>query len=138
MCGDSSRQSEGGAIAILQTINQIHQPQHTTNSELRFHTDHNTLYANRISYTSRDAGIPTDFFVVIHKQGDMTKPINAAEYLHKLHFLPSSVDSSGTRSLKLDNPLQISPGGEGVIGRRVLLYESSGQSPLAEGLIGWN
>ena len=41
--------------------------------------------------------------------------------------------------MMLDKPLQLEVGENGVIGRRITVYEDTGlANPIAEGIIGWN
>jgi len=132
MCG-KNRESQGGAIAILKSLDP-RESNKSTSAELRFQVDANAQ-ARRVTYN----GYSMDsFYLVIHKQGDMTRPIEEAGFFRKIHFQPTSTEQSQILAMKLHTPLEISPCGEGVIGRRISLYDGQMRERLAEGIIGWN
>jgi len=80
------------------------------------------------------------------RDGDLTTPTSPSPPMHSFQF-PVRTAAAGDESLtlKLDTAMDLSVGGEGLIGRRVQLVEfesgSGGvETPrvVREGVLGWN
>ncbi|KAK7953875.1 hypothetical protein PG996_014760 [Apiospora saccharicola] len=147
MCGDTSRQSYGGAIAILNPLERISGglPDMDTgvSGRLVFHSARDDTLATGATFThAENVGCcdGTTYTIGIHKSGDLTTSAFVSPFIHKFSLDGKDPDrsSTGSRTLStsLSHPLRIEVGHEGIIGRRVTVWKQGGVSPLAEGIIG--
>ncbi|KAI1101548.1 hypothetical protein F4804DRAFT_335181 [Jackrogersella minutella] len=151
MCGDHSRQSCGGALAVLTPPlrNTRFMPPQMT-GRLTFHdcgkgssiATHVTFTPDDNIYSNTTAGF-NPCVVGIHETGDLTKSAIISPFLYKFSIAqdrPASQDGRQERSIEvlLDHPMKIDVGGDGIIGRRVTLWSQYAVDPVAEGIIGYN
>lgn len=74
------------------------------------------------------------------QNGDLTRPIETTSSLHQFHFVPKLLpERHGYAEMKLRGQLELGVGGNGVIGRRISIFQDAAMSVrLAEGVVGWN
>ncbi|KAI1373350.1 hypothetical protein F4677DRAFT_220021 [Hypoxylon crocopeplum] len=151
MCGDHSRQSRGGALAVLSLpLRSTPSMPPTTTGRLTFHdcgkggsmATHVTLTPDE-NNTSNSLAQVDSYVVGIHETGDLTKSAIISPFLHKFNMTQGSqslFDGQQERSIEvaLSHPMKIEVGGEGIIGRRVTLWSQHAVDPIAEGIIGYN
>ncbi|KAF2422973.1 hypothetical protein EJ08DRAFT_737685 [Tothia fuscella] len=140
MCGDGGRESQGGAIAILNPVNtSLRSSNPRSQAELRFIVGENQSHTDRLIYHGANGRRRDGFFVVIHEQGDLTTSPEEAGCFHKFKFEADASGSGSMTEMRLSQPLEISPGIGGVIGRRISIFDdASMRRRSAEGIIGWN
>ncbi|KAI0849487.1 hypothetical protein F5Y00DRAFT_235793 [Daldinia vernicosa] len=150
MCGNHSRQSRGGALAVLSL------PLRTTRSmpavmtgRLTFHdcgkgssvATHATFVPDENSDNSSFSNLDS-CIVGIHETGDLTRSAIISPFLYKfsLSRTQSTLKDDQEHSIEvpLSHPMKIEVGGEGIIGRRVTLWSQHAIEPIAEGIIGYN
>ncbi|KAI1384377.1 uncharacterized protein F4822DRAFT_361960 [Hypoxylon trugodes] len=151
MCGDHSRQSCGGALAVLSLpLRSTRFLPQTMAGRLVFHdcgkgglvATHATFTPDESSISSSVSDIDT-CIVGIHETGDLTKSAIISPFLYKFSIpqgRPTSQDSWQERSIEvpLSHPMKIEVGGDGIIGRRVTIWSQHAVDPIAEGIIGYN
>ncbi|KAK8100831.1 uncharacterized protein PG998_007765 [Apiospora kogelbergensis] len=148
MCGDSSRQSCGGAIAILNPPERAAAGltciEAGVSGRLIFRSARNDALATDAVFTHNESdacGDETIYTIGIHKLGDLTTSALVSPFIHKFSLEERDSDcNAGARTLSasLNHPLRIEVGHEGIIGRRVTVWKQGTISPLAEGIIGYN
>ena len=76
----------------------------------------------------------------LSEKGDLSLPVEQAGLLHSFTLDSRSRTYAGSMaSWEIDRCLDLNVGDAGIIGRRISVYEDSRlQSPVAEGIIGWN
>ncbi|WPH02089.1 Hypothetical protein R9X50_00494400 [Acrodontium crateriforme] len=135
MCnGESGRLSQGGTIAVLRAPRTtIVRPSLERELSLRFRQD-----SSNVTHASFD-GLNADSTgsqVIIHRDGDLiTGAMTDDSILHSI-AVPRSATSGETTSFALSEPLNLSAGADGVIGRRISFV--SGRTVIGQGIIGWN
>ncbi|KAH9903563.1 hypothetical protein F4778DRAFT_780949 [Xylariomycetidae sp. FL2044] len=153
MCGDISRQSRGGALAILSLpMKSTRDTKPAMAGTLVFHDQgkgglcatHATFTTDSVCEASFGDG-PQAFTIGIHETGDLTRSAIISPFLHKFSMRPNSTPSSplSWRSgdpleIALAQPMKIEVGGDGIIGRRVTVWQEHALDPIAEGIIGYN
>ncbi|KAF2102829.1 hypothetical protein NA57DRAFT_71814 [Rhizodiscina lignyota] len=142
MCnGTSSRISQGGAIAVLHPNVPQNQGDRTFLGDLVFQQCYNSPAQTRAMFRRREAGDCGPFpgcYVVIHEDGNLNSA-SARRPLHQFQLPPYQSPSCDSANMELRQPLQLSVGGDGVIGRRVTVHRDSWMDGvMAEGIIGWN
>ncbi|KAK6508868.1 hypothetical protein TWF481_003635 [Arthrobotrys musiformis] len=134
MChGHSSRQSEGGAIAILR--GQGRQSGALFNAKItlkNFEEDITTQATFLFEKTNR---LPTlgACTLVIHQDGNLNYEDTTRA---PLHHIPFDLYEDQMYEISLPARLDLGVGGEGIIGRKMSLMNS--RQVIAEGIIGWN
>ncbi|KAL7627207.1 hypothetical protein AAE478_003983 [Parahypoxylon ruwenzoriense] len=154
MCGSHSRQSYGGALAVLTRPQRRYRPVSVAMAgSLTFHdrgnggsTATHVTYTPGVNATNSLDGIDA-CVVVIHllvsETGDLTtsaiiSPVLCRFSMAQGHRIPSENQQERSIEVPLTNPMRIEVGGEGIIGRRVTLWLEQGSNPVAEGIIGYN
>ncbi|KAI1769983.1 hypothetical protein F4818DRAFT_280474 [Hypoxylon cercidicola] len=153
MCGDHTRQSCGGALAVLSRpmrstrfMPPILMPP-TMNGRLIFHDcGKGSSTATHVTFTPDENTSLTNgdsWVVAIHETGDLTKSAIISSFLHRFSMTnshPTSEDDRQARSIEvpLTYPVKIEVGNDGIIGRRVSLWSQHATEPMAEGIIGYN
>ncbi|KAK8034496.1 hypothetical protein PG993_009491 [Apiospora rasikravindrae] len=148
MCGNNSRPSYGGAIAILNPLERIPgglpSPETAVSGRLLFHSARDDTLATDATFVhDEDAGCGGEalYTIGIHKLGDLTTSALVSPFIHKFNLGGKDSDCNTeprALSASLSHPLRIEVGHEGIIGRRVTVWKQGGASPLAEGIIGYN
>ncbi|KAI4864248.1 hypothetical protein F4820DRAFT_340379 [Hypoxylon rubiginosum] len=151
MCGDHTRQSCGGALAVLSLpMRSTRSMPPTMAGRLIFHDcGKGSSTATHLTFTpdeSTTTHSPTDadsWVVAIHETGDLTKSAIISPFLHRFSMTqshPTSQDDRQVRSIEvpLTYPVKIEVGSDGIIGRRVTLWSQHATDPIAEGVIGYN
>lgn len=150
MCGNSTRQSQGGALVVLSPSRRISGGPMAPGSagRLIFHDkDHGSLMATHATFAMEPASNTaatdaTKYMVGIHATGDLTTSAIISPFIYKFNLEkePSNedMDEPDTLETRLDRPLAVAVGGEGIIGRRVTLWEQHATEPFAEGIVGYN
>ncbi|KIW07304.1 uncharacterized protein PV09_02154 [Verruconis gallopava] len=146
MCpGSSSRTSGGGTIAVLSTPISQRQapPANVFEGEIYFHPSSTLSRGTTASFKSRTphaALTAVPYYVVIHQKGDLSMPVGQAGLLHRFRIPPQqAVPAESLYRWDLDQVLNLSVGGDGIVGRRISIFEDVGlQRQVAEGIIGWN
>ncbi|CAJ2510243.1 Uu.00g061430.m01.CDS01 [Anthostomella pinea] len=149
MCGDKSRQSLGGALAILSLpFQSTCATSPAMAGRLTFHSQgkggstatHATFTADKGSgsgFTDMESCV-----VGIHETGDLTRSAVISPFLHKFNMSPdvSLLGCAKRRAMEVElrRPMKIEVGGDGIIGRRVSVWIARGVDPVAEGIIGYN
>ncbi|OTB04996.1 hypothetical protein M426DRAFT_320305 [Hypoxylon sp. CI-4A] len=150
MCGNNSRQSCGGALAVLSlpTRSTRFMPPAMT-GRLTFHdcgkggpvATHATFTPDEDAVSYPDG---LDSCVVgIHETGDLTQSAIISPFLYKFSMArcPSKQQEGQEYQpieVPLSHPMKIEVGGDGIIGRRVTLWSKHAVDPIAEGIIGYN
>ncbi|KAH8673508.1 hypothetical protein BX600DRAFT_455445, partial [Xylariales sp. PMI_506] len=155
MCGNSSRKSFGGALAIL-NLSHIEQ----NGDSFHAHTRRAPLMAGRLIFvdcgegsqsTTRAMFIPEERLseimgqsctVGIHKTGDLTTSAIISPFIYKFPLQKTLSRSDcgsemATMEAELSQPLELGVGGDGIIGRRVTIWAPDAIEPIAEGIIGY-
>ncbi|KAI1144414.1 hypothetical protein F5Y05DRAFT_364611 [Hypoxylon sp. FL0543] len=151
MCGDHSRQSCGGALAVLSPpLRSSRFMPPATAGRLTFHdSGEGGSVATHVTFTPSENSpsnslVGLDSYVVgIHQTGDLTKSAIISPFLYKFSMAqgrPTSHNDGQERSIEvpLSHPMKIEVGGDGIIGRRVTLWSQHDMDPIAEGIIGYN
>ncbi|KAI1413559.1 hypothetical protein F5Y13DRAFT_188991 [Hypoxylon sp. FL1857] len=151
MCGDHSRQSCGGALAVLTPpLRSSRFAPPTMAGRLTFHDcGKGSLIATHVTFTPNENSTGSSLasldscVVGIHETGDLTKSAIISPFLHKFSMAqgrPTSQNGGQEQSIEvsLSNPMKIEVGGDGIIGRRVTLWSQHASDPIAEGIIGYN
>ncbi|KAI2776495.1 hypothetical protein F4815DRAFT_449287 [Daldinia loculata] len=150
MCGNHSRQSRGGALAVLSLpLRTTRFMPAVTTGRLTFHdcgkgssvATHATFVpdenSGNSSFTNLDSCI-----VGIHETGDLTRSAIISPFLYKFSLTRTQPtlqdDQEHSIEVPLSHPMKIEVGGEGIIGRRVTLWSQHAIDPIAEGIIGYN
>ncbi|KAI1268716.1 hypothetical protein F5Y18DRAFT_240637 [Xylariaceae sp. FL1019] len=159
MCGPSiHRPALGGAVAMLKSPSSVSGLPLTgqllfrslesqgptspglrsTRGSLRFDAMDDASPAQRASY------------LFIHASGDLTVPVSEAQVWTKCNLARGVCNTEETRpgvfdrrqywsiEFERNHTAKIEVGNDGLIGRRVSVWTDRGQSPVAEGIIGWN
>ncbi|KAL1615697.1 hypothetical protein SLS54_008827 [Diplodia seriata] len=147
MCnGNSSRLSAGGTIAVLRP--PPHESQSpSANCNLFFQNPGELSGRTRAVFQADDGSCFDHFsgyFMLIHRNGDLLSrpPLSeaAGDALHAIQLRPAVDEHQSLAQLDLANALELSVGGQGVIGRKVSIVtdlKDTGTT-IAEGIIGWN
>ncbi|KAI0379569.1 hypothetical protein F5Y04DRAFT_259383 [Hypomontagnella monticulosa] len=151
MCGDHSRRSYGGALAVLSSpLRSSGLMPPAIAGRLTFHDcGKGSTVATHVTYTpDQDSAsdiIPNleSYVVGIHDTGDLTKSAIISPFLHKFSIGQPSSTTEGDGHIRpvevpLSHPMKIEVGGDGIIGRRVTLWSQHAVDPIAEGIIGYN
>ncbi|KAI1404465.1 hypothetical protein F4819DRAFT_124884 [Hypoxylon fuscum] len=151
MCGNHSRQSYGGALAVLSPpMRNSRSMPPAMAGRLTFHDcGKGSSTATHVTFTPDESNIGNSLdnvdscVVAIHETGDLTKSAIISPFLHKFSMArnrPSSPDDQQGQSIEvsLNHPMKIEVGGDGIIGRRVTLWSQHAVDPIAEGIIGYN
>ncbi|KAK7966626.1 uncharacterized protein PG986_000903 [Apiospora aurea] len=148
MCGNNSRPSYGGAIAILNPPERVSgglpSPEMSVSGRLLFHSARDDTLATDATFMHDEnagCGGGALYTIGIHKLGDLTTSALVSPFIHKFSLEGKDPDCDArprTMSASLSHPLRIEVGHEGIIGRRVTVWKQGGVSPLAEGIIGYN
>ncbi|KAI2602794.1 hypothetical protein GGR54DRAFT_644695 [Hypoxylon sp. NC1633] len=151
MCGDLSRQSYGGALAVLSfpPRSPRSMPPAMT-GRLTFHdcgkggpmATHATFTPDKSS-TGRSLDNLDSYVVGIHETGDLTKSAMISPFLYKFTMTQDNQSLQDGQQewlmeVPLSHPMKIEVGGDGIIGRRVTLWSQQAVDPIAEGIIGYN
>lgn len=148
MCGNSSRQACGGAIAVLKSPKRAFGSVPGVEGDdmsgrLFFQTDMQGGPATHATF-ARDEGSTdgTSYTVGIHQTGDLTTSAFVSPFLHKFRIggmpIPCDLDEAPDIRTRLVYPMKVEVGNEGIIGRRVTIWKEGVSYPLAEGIIGYN
>ncbi|PNS14263.1 hypothetical protein CAC42_6776 [Sphaceloma murrayae] len=134
MCGNSSRTTVGGTIAILK-------------SDTGAAPDLNLLFNSRDAATVASIqGVYSthpehyhSFDVSIHRDGDLRATSDIQNILHNFS-LPTFSDQAEHSSIRLPVSLNLGVGGDGIVGRRIQVRHRgpNGESIVRQGIIGWN
>ncbi|KAI1768910.1 hypothetical protein GGR53DRAFT_476286 [Hypoxylon sp. FL1150] len=153
MCGDQSRKSYGGALAVLSLparATRSSAPAPAGAGRLVFHdcgkgsstATHVTFTPdeNDTTHSSANVGL---LVVAIHETGDLTKSAIISPFLHRFsmaqgHSASQDDRQDGSVEVPLTYPVKIEVGNDGIIGRRVSLWSQHATDPIAEGIIGYN
>ncbi|KAI1075375.1 hypothetical protein F5B20DRAFT_385904 [Whalleya microplaca] len=148
MCGNNSRQSCGGALAVLSLpIRSTRSAPPVMAGRLTFHdrgqggtlATHATFVPDEDDTTSL-ANIDS-CVVGIHETGDLTRSAIISPFLHKFSMAQGCLAPDGQQrsmEVRLSHPMKIEVGGDGIIGRRVTMWAQNVMDPVAEGIIGYN
>ncbi|KAI8962129.1 hypothetical protein F5Y11DRAFT_323914 [Daldinia sp. FL1419] len=150
MCGDHSRQSCGGALAVLNLpLRQTRFLPPVMAGRLTFHdcgkgssvATHATFVPDEDSANGNFANLDS-CIIGIHETGDLTRSAIISPFLYKFSMArtQSTLQDDQERSMEvsLSHPMKIEVGGDGIIGRRVTLWSQDAIDPIAEGIIGYN
>jgi hypothetical protein len=76
----------------------------------------------------------------ISEKGDLSIPFHQAGFLHRFELAARHRTNSGScDQWELDQYLDLGVGGNGIIGRRISIFEDAAlERQLAEGIVGWN
>jgi len=134
MCnGSSARVSQGGTIAILHPTSTLSSV--TGKIVFTHSTSGNTIASFEIS----DARDITGYSVVIHQTGDTRVPTQHAGLLHNFRLVDHGASCANAVEMTVPEYYDFGAGGDGIIGRRVSVFEDSfDREPVVEGVIGWN
>ncbi|KAI1293092.1 hypothetical protein F5Y03DRAFT_400183 [Xylaria venustula] len=149
MCGDHSRVSSGGALAVMKPSSFTPgASQIPLAGRLVFHnrTEERSFATHAIftadSYCESDSDTAEPFLVRIHETGDLTKPATTSSSWATFSFSPAVGALVGGEipsvEVKLGRPMKIEVGADGIIGRRVSVWTQEGVGPVAEGIVGYN
>ncbi|KAI0179912.1 hypothetical protein GGR52DRAFT_528985 [Hypoxylon sp. FL1284] len=147
MCGDHTRQSYGGALAVLSLPGNTRPIPSTTAGRLVFHDcGKGSSTATHVTFTPDQdctARSADSWVVAIHETGDLTKSAIISPFLHKFsmaqnHAAPHDDRQARSVEVPLTYPVKIEVGSDGIIGRRVSLWSHQDADPIAEGIIGYN
>ncbi|KAI1333504.1 hypothetical protein F5Y15DRAFT_343478 [Xylariaceae sp. FL0016] len=152
MCGDNSRQSLGGALAILKMPLRSHRDATPVmTGRLTFHRqldgDATATHATLTADEANDCGLQGQdqhCTIGIHETGDLTRSAVISPFLYKFKVALAAPSSGSIREarqsvdVELNQPLKIEVGGNGIIGRRVSVWTRHHADPVAEGIIGYN
>ena len=139
----SSRTSQGGAIAVLHP-RAI--PESTKSLSIQGHIlfQHNGDLSGETQamFQRSDSNNSDPFpgcYVVIHHDGNLNATPSAGPAFCQFQLPPHESPACGWLRIDLRMPLELTVGGDGVIGRRVTIHADSGMDVIiAEGIIGWN
>ncbi|KAF4553103.1 Hypothetical protein D9617_8g051160 [Elsinoe fawcettii] len=132
MCGDPSKTSIGGTIAVLKCdtgaapdINLLFQSQ-----------DASTIASICGSSTQPTQGPDQAFDVQIHRDGDL----RAASTPQSLLYDFSLRHYQAPGFFRVPFPINLGVGGDGIIGRRIRVVHRgpNGESIVRQGIVGWN
>ncbi|KAF2223716.1 hypothetical protein BDZ85DRAFT_262072 [Elsinoe ampelina] len=131
MCGDSSKTSVGGTIAILKSDSGA-----APDLNLLFQSQDASTIASICGSTQPLQGQDQAFDVQIHQDGDLRAANSPHNVLH--NFSLRQCQSSGLFHLPF--PINLGVGGDGIIGRRVRVEHRgvNGERIVRQGIIGWN
>lgn len=152
MCGGGLRSSQGGALAVLSLSHD------TSGSPIRsrvpimagrllFHIENqkNSASAGSVSLVPDQNLDPLvfddDCTIGIHETGDLTTSAIISPFKYRFGLqrsLNHDTEESANMRAALPSPLMLRVGGEGIIGRRVTIWNRNAVAPLAEGIIGYN
>ncbi|KAI0964923.1 hypothetical protein F4678DRAFT_468063 [Xylaria arbuscula] len=148
MCGDLSRVSGGGALAVMKPSQLTPGASPIPAGRLVFHnkTEERSLATHAIftadSSCESDSATAEPFLVRIHETGDLTKPATTSSAWATFSFSPAVGALVGGEipsvEVRLGRPMKIEVGVDGVIGRRVSVWTQEGVGPVAEGIVGYN
>jgi hypothetical protein len=162
MCnGISTRTTVGGTIAVLRPV-----PDSRTTTrgpfdgELYFHKDEaGSRPGTSASFQSREYWNSTalaGYTIVIQyvflayddpaplttfsEYGDLSEPIEESRIFAKFTFFPlDKLATSCLHRMELPEPLVLGVGKDGIIGRRLSVFEDETMTTrVAEGIVGWN
>ncbi|OJD36809.1 oxoglutarate iron-dependent oxygenase [Diplodia corticola] len=146
MCGNSTRLSAGGTIAVLRPPPHESQPS-TASCNLFFQNPGELRGRTRAVFQADDGGCFDNFmgyFMLIHHNGDLLARPSLSEAasnaLYAIQLRPAVDEHQSLAQLDLAHVLDLSVGDRGVIGRKVSIVtdlKDTGTT-LAEGIIGWN
>lgn len=149
MCnGSSTRVSQGGALAILRS------PERAPGTDYRVTLQQTDDVEGRLTgnilppqENSNNTSSYQDLkacWLEIHRDGDLIPSLtrDAIPALYRLE-LNSLVRRNGSQraasaTLDSDQPIRLTVGDDGVIGRRMSIVDGRSGSKIAEGVIGWN
>ncbi|KAI1127619.1 hypothetical protein F5Y10DRAFT_242304 [Nemania abortiva] len=150
MCGDhDSRASLGGALAVLSPPPFRTSPSSMAMAgRLVFHCrETKGSMATHAIFTvdgsqKINQGTSEPCLVRIHETGDLTRPATTSPSWATFSLKPvvgALDDHTGwSMEAKLEQPMKIEVGVDGVIGRRVSVWTRQGVEPVAEGIVGYN
>ncbi|EOD49067.1 putative oxoglutarate iron-dependent oxygenase protein [Neofusicoccum parvum UCRNP2] len=147
MCGNSSRLSTGGTIAVLRPPPHESPASPVADCNLFFENPAGRTARTRVVFQAQDGSCFDHFmgyFMLIHRTGDLLSrpPLSeeARNALYAVQLKPAVDEHQSTAQLELTNALDFSVGGNGVIGRKVSIVTDLNDTgaTLAEGIIGWN
>ncbi|RVD80185.1 uncharacterized protein DFL_008090 [Arthrobotrys flagrans] len=134
MChGHSSRQSEGGAIAILR--GQGRQSGTLFNAKITLKNPEEDIPTQATFLFEKANRIPSlgSCTLIIHQDGNLNYEDTSRE---PLHHIPFDLYEDHVCEVSLPSRLDLGVGGQGVIGRKMSLMNS--RQVIAQGIIGWN
>ncbi|XWW92782.1 hypothetical protein V2A60_000709 [Cordyceps javanica] len=152
MCGgpETVHRPRGGALVALNPPRDGGASSTTMTGDLTFHTpgqpDSTEATHARLAFDELPgmSSLPSDFHVVIHAGGDLTKNASECGMFRQLRLSAHNPDAGGTAFLEwpLPQALSLQVGSDGIIGRRVSVYADderrSDRTVLAEGIVGFN
>ncbi|KAF2140936.1 uncharacterized protein K452DRAFT_359358 [Aplosporella prunicola CBS 121167] len=156
---NSAKLSTGGTIAVLRPTacisaasapvdDLLHTANPAVECDLLFENSGDHAGNTQAIFRTKDGSRFDAFrghFMVIHRDGDARNAASLREDMRNaLHTIEISAapdaTASGLARMELPEELQLSVGGQGVIGRRVSIMTGMRDSGarVAEGIIGWN
>lgn len=139
MCnGSSNRTSQGGAIAALHPSSSSDRTDEAFKGDILFYQNEPTSI--RAAFCPKEFGRCGPFpgcHVVIHQDGNLNATVMQPP-LHQFQLKPYDT-FYGSETAELLPGLELSVGGDGIIGRRVTVHSDKRmERVVAEGIIGWN
>ncbi|KAE9966891.1 hypothetical protein EG328_008539 [Venturia inaequalis] len=145
MCsGDPSRVAQGGAIAVLSPSHRRIEYQYpaTLAGRLYFQQGIGASKRTAIRFEGVDDSHPEllkGCQITIHDHGNLLRPVDYRDEGIRFAFQPTSSGTTSIAHMEYEKELDLSVGGDGIIGRRVSVFTDDGSRVLlAEGVVGWN
>ncbi|KAF2814672.1 uncharacterized protein BDZ99DRAFT_472070 [Mytilinidion resinicola] len=154
MCnGESSRTSQGGLVAILHPLYDSPKTSHKAIPSQKWHLFFNDIQSGQTDSTMVQFSQGLDLMtasrasrVDIHHDGDLSRSSSpttsvAETPLYSFSVRPEDLwKTTGGAEMGISPRLPLEVGGDGIVGRRVAVVSEtqSGETRIAEGIIGWN